>query len=169
MVSTISAEPSLESCAVCIPAWYPLMVVAGLFVPNTEWQWRLPCFLQVFGPLVVLTIVILSPESPRWLASKGRVEQARAILVKHHANGKEDDELVEYEFREIVSTLEQESLKNKSRYVSPPQWVETHPQVDFFKILEIERGYGLLSCWVSDPIGSEMVSSDSKPNSSSSH
>jgi hypothetical protein len=38
--------------------------------------------------------------------------------VKHHANGKEDDELVEYEFREIVSTLEQESLKNKSRYVS---------------------------------------------------
>ena len=38
--------------------------------------------------------------------------------MKHHANGKEDDELVEYEFREIVSTLEQESLKNKSRYVS---------------------------------------------------
>jgi MFS family permease len=139
MDSIISAEPSLESCAVCIPAWYPLMVVAGLFVPNTEWQWRLPCFLQVFGPLVVLTIVILSPESPRWLASKGRVEQARAILVKHHANGKEDDELVEYEFREIVSTL------------------------------EIERGYGLLSCWVSGLIGSEMVFSDSKPNSSSSH
>ena len=120
MDSTISAEPSLESCAVCLPKLFPLMIVAGLFVRNTEWQWRMPCFLQVFGPLVVLTIVILSPESPRWLASKGRIEQARAILIKHHANGKEDDELVEYEFREIVSTLEQESLKNKSRYVSPP-------------------------------------------------
>jgi len=119
MDSIISAEQSLESCAVGISTSYPLMIVAGLFVRNTEWQWRMPCFLQVFGPLVVLTIVILSPESPRWLASKGRVEQARAILVKHHANGKEDDELVEYEFREIVSTLEQESLKNKSRYVSP--------------------------------------------------
>jgi MFS family permease len=158
MVSTISAEPSLESCAVCIPAWYPLMVVAGLFVPNTEWQWRLPCFLQVFGPLVVLTIVILSPESPRWLASKGRVEQARAILVKHHANGKEDDELVEYEFREIVSTLEQESLKNKSRYVSPPQWVETHPQVDFFKTpgnrkrLWVTVMLGIGSNWVGNGI-----------------
>ena len=120
MGSTISAEQSQESCAVCALTIYPLMIVAGLFVRNTEWQWRMPCFLQVFGPLVVLTIVILSPESPRWLASKGRIEQARAILVKHHANGKEDDELVEYEFREIVSTLEQESLKNKSRYVSPP-------------------------------------------------
>jgi MFS family permease len=95
-----------------------LTAVAGLFVQNTEWQWRMPCFLQVFGPSVVLAIVVISPESPRWLASKGRIEQARAILVKHHANGKEDDELVEYEYREIVSTLEQESLKNKSRYVS---------------------------------------------------
>jgi len=159
MGSTISAEPSLESCAVCIPQSSPLMVVAGLFVPNTEWQWRLPCFLQVFGPLVVLTIVILSPESPRWLASKGKVEQARAILVKHHANGKEDDELVEYEFREIVSTLEQESLKNKSRYVSSSSHrVETDPQVDFFKTpgnrkrLWVTVMLGIGSNWVGNGI-----------------
>ena len=115
----ISEVPYPGSCAVGPVMGFELMVVAGLFVQNTEWQWRMPCFLQVFGPSVVLAIVIISPESPRWLASKGRVEKARAILVKHHANGKEDDELVEYEFREIVSTLEQESLKNKSRYVSP--------------------------------------------------
>jgi len=90
-------------------------------------------------------------------------------LVKHHANGKEDDELVEYEFREIVSTLEQESLKNKSRYVSPPSRARLICRSTSSKPPGTERDYGSLSCWVSGRTGSEMVSSDSKPPSTSSH
>ena len=74
--------------------------------------------MQVLGPLVVFSIIFFAPESPRWLASKGREQQARSIMVKHHANGKEDDALVEWEFQEIISTLEQENVGNKSRYVS---------------------------------------------------
>lgn len=78
----------------------------------------MPCLMQVVGPSIVFAIMLFAPESPRWLASKGRVEQARAIMVKYHANGAENDPLVEWEYREVIATLEQEMLKNKARYVS---------------------------------------------------
>ena len=87
-------------------------------MPDNDWQWRMPCLLQVTGPLVVLAIVVTAPESPRWLAAHGHKEKAKTILVKHHANGAENDPLVEWEYAEIISTLAQEELLEKSRYVS---------------------------------------------------
>ncbi|KAJ4292011.1 hypothetical protein N0V90_009910 [Kalmusia sp. IMI 367209] len=41
-----------------------------------------------------LPLVLVCPESPRWLVAHGKVEQARIILATYHANGRTDDELV---------------------------------------------------------------------------
>lgn len=46
------------------------------------------------------------PESPRYLVKKGREDVARATLAKYHANGDENDPLVEYEMAEIKHGLE---------------------------------------------------------------
>ena len=45
------------------------------------------------------------PESPRWLIGKDRMEEALKVLADCHANGDQNDELVQAEMYEISETL----------------------------------------------------------------
>ncbi|KAI9374446.1 general substrate transporter [Aspergillus egyptiacus] len=47
-----------------------------------EWAWRLPFLLQMVPSFILLAGVVALPFSPRWLASKGRNEEALANLAK---------------------------------------------------------------------------------------
>jgi len=90
--------------------WYIGSIIAawttyGTFrIPNT-WSWRIPSLLQALPAAIMLSCIWIVPESPRWLISKDRHEQALKILAKYHANGNNDDELVLYEFNEIKETI----------------------------------------------------------------
>lgn len=85
---------------------------------GSNWTWRVPCLLQVLIPVLIIPGLLLAPESPRWLFSKDRVEEARAFLIKSHAGGDENSKLVAFELAEIQGTLEMERLaKSSTSYV----------------------------------------------------
>jgi MFS family permease len=93
--------------------WYVGSVVAawvtfGARNYGSSWDWRLPSLLQILLPLVALPGLLMAPESPRWLVSVGRDEEARQILANAHAGGEVDSPLVIYETLEIQNTIQAE-------------------------------------------------------------
>ena len=69
--------------------------------------------LQAAPSLVQVLLVLLLPESPRFLMSKGKDERALAILAKYHANGNEEDPLVRFEFAEMKASIVQGEQKGR--------------------------------------------------------
>ncbi|KAL4972635.1 general substrate transporter [Aspergillus desertorum] len=74
-------------------------------IKGSDWSWRVPCLLQGVPSVCQLVFIWFVPESPRWLISKGKFEKAKKILAYVHAQGDEDDEMVNVEFDEIQQTI----------------------------------------------------------------
>jgi hypothetical protein len=78
-----------------------------------SWDWRIPSLLQGVFPAITLSLVYFMPESPRFLASKGRNGEAHKVLGRYHANNDLNDPLVLQELMQIQGGLSQdeESIK----------------------------------------------------------
>ena len=75
-------------------------LIGSLHIGAAEWRWM---FGVMAAPSVVFFLLIfLTPQSPRWLVAKGRVDEAREVLLRCGA----DDCGVDEEVREIQRSLD---------------------------------------------------------------
>jgi SP family sugar:H+ symporter-like MFS transporter len=81
-----------------------------------SWSWRIPYILQVPFALYIMIAVQFVPETPRFLMAKGREEEAFQFLVDYHGNGDPDDELVQFEFQEMKTTILMEQAAKAEKW-----------------------------------------------------
>jgi hypothetical protein len=76
-----------------------------LHFPDSPWSWKTPTLVQIALPIILLPAYAMMPGSPRWLVAQGRIEDAKALFAKIHANGHLDDPLVAFELQETVEAI----------------------------------------------------------------
>lgn len=91
-------------------AWYwgailSAAVTLGMLHVSNSWSLKVPCLMQAILPIVQLFGLCLVPESPRWHIAVGLSEEARATLIKYHANGDEQNEAVNAQFQGISKAI----------------------------------------------------------------
>ncbi|KAJ8502980.1 hypothetical protein ONZ45_g11257 [Pleurotus djamor] len=97
-----SAYNALWQSGAIVAAW----TTFGTFRIPSTWAWRIPSAFQGIPAFFQVLLVMFAPESPRWLISKGRNEEALNILAYYHADGDRNDPLVQYEYKEITNSME---------------------------------------------------------------
>src|SRR5690606_2334865 len=137
-------------------SWFIGSIVAaaityGTFtIPNNN-SWRIPSYLQAFPSLLQVIFMFFIPDSPRWLISKDRGEEALAILIKYHAEGDANSEFVRAEFTQIQETIRvemEESNKSWNEMVATPGMRKRVLIGSFLGLFTQCSGNGLISYYL---------------------
>ncbi|THY08044.1 putative MFS glucose transporter [Aureobasidium pullulans] len=84
---------------------------------NGTGAFRAPWALQMIPAILLFFGMMILPESPRWLASKDRWEETRAVLALTHGHGDPESPFVVREFDEIREWIRIESEAKNASYL----------------------------------------------------
>ncbi|KAK2787625.1 hypothetical protein FQN51_003120 [Onygenales sp. PD_10] len=108
---------AIYNCLWNVGALFVVCIGWGTSTVKNEWSWRSITLLQIVPSLVQLTFIWWVPESPRFLISQDRNDEALEVLAKFHGGGDEDNATVQFEYQEIQQTITLEkSLGTQSSY-----------------------------------------------------
>ncbi|KAL3429879.1 general substrate transporter [Aspergillus tetrazonus] len=82
------------------------------FIPHSSVSWRFPLAFQCFS-IVTVALVLITPESPRWLIMKNRVSEAQNILARLLSKP-DDHPSVASEINNLVAAVQHEAEVQKS-------------------------------------------------------
>ncbi|OZJ06197.1 hypothetical protein BZG36_00970 [Bifiguratus adelaidae] len=83
---------------------------------QNDMSWRVPIAVQIIFAVILFIGTYIFPESPRWLISKGRLQDGKRVLYQTIGQCDEQSELVELEFRDIEKTMELENSYGDSTW-----------------------------------------------------
>jgi sugar porter (SP) family MFS transporter len=75
------------------------------FDPTNSGQWRTSLGIQIIPAIFLAALILLFPESPRWLIDHGKPEEGLRTLAKLHAHGDENDAWVRAEYDQIQEAI----------------------------------------------------------------
>ncbi|GAQ02740.1 hypothetical protein ALT_0061 [Aspergillus lentulus] len=113
----------------------------GTVTIKTDWAWRIPSLLQIAPAMVQIAFIFLLPESPRYLISKDRHEEAFDILTKYHAEGDRNSVIVRAEIAQIQRTIKLELEEAKQT------WWDMFRTAGMRRRLLISAFLGLFTQW----------------------
>ncbi|KAJ2985955.1 hypothetical protein NUW58_g5262 [Xylaria curta] len=79
-------------------------------------QWRVPLAIQIVPAVVLAALILLFPESPRWLIDHNKPDEGLATLARLHAGGDVQDSWVRAEFAQIQESITEEHEKEAKSY-----------------------------------------------------
>lgn len=77
----------------------------GTYSINNTGAFRIPLAIQLIPAVVLVSLILLFPESPRWLIDHGHRDEGLKTLAKLHAHGDVDDPWVKAEFAQIEEAI----------------------------------------------------------------
>ncbi|KAL4907570.1 hypothetical protein BDW74DRAFT_166889 [Aspergillus multicolor] len=113
----------------------------GTVTIPSDWAWRVPSLLQIAPAMVQVITVMFLPESPRYLISKDRTDEAVEILTKYHAEGDRDSVIVKAEIAQIERTIMLEKEGSKQT------WGDLFRTAGMRRRLLISAFLGLFTQW----------------------
>ncbi|EPQ32216.1 uncharacterized protein PFL1_00413 [Pseudozyma flocculosa PF-1] len=86
---------------------------------NNSGQWRVPIALGIFFAAILGVGILFCPESPRWLAARGRNEEAyRACAAVRGAKYGDGNPWVEAEYQDIIAAVK------RDEHLGQASWIE---------------------------------------------
>jgi MFS family permease len=123
---------------------------------NDDWAWRIPSLLQAGPSLLQIIFIFMIPESPRFLISKDRREEAYQILITYHAEGNRFSHFAAAEMAQIEHTIRIELEHSKRSWremLSVPGLRKRVIIGSFLGLFTQWSGNTLLSYYLNDLLG----------------
>ncbi|KAF7551118.1 hypothetical protein G7Z17_g5265 [Cylindrodendrum hubeiense] len=114
-------------------------------------SWRVPWGLQMVPAVFLFLMMMLLPESPRWLARKDRWEEAQAVLTLVHGQGDPHHPFVASELQDIKDMCEFERQHSNVTYIDlfKPKMIHRTITAMFMQIWAQLTGMNVMMYYIS--------------------